>query len=462
MQNKIILFFSFLFFILLTLFSIRIPFFWDGVFFSETAVQFYKNGFGNLIPPIETDTGGFPLYSIFLTLGWKVFGKSLLVSHFILLPFLLGIVYQYFILAKRFLINQSLLFAMLLLLIEPTLMTQSVLMGYDLCVIFFFLWAINSLLVHKTKVYSLALTLLCLSSVRGSILGCSLLIIDIALNYSKSRNLKIKAIPYLLPFLFIFIWAFYHFQNIGWFFFSPERENNHEKVLPLSMMFRQLFFIGWKIADFGRIAQWLFLFLGSYYLLKKQTKTELPTVLKMLFIPLITLCLFMIPLANPIGHKYFIVVFLMLNIAICCLIQQIQNRKIQIIIFVLFFISLFTGNFWLYPERLGNGWDSSLKVIPYFHLKEEMDEFIKEEKIDIKQIGTQFPLIADKKYSHLIDSSYYYNNVWSGPTSKYNYFLFTNVINSDISNQIEETKNTWQLIKSLKSGQVYISLYKKK
>jgi hypothetical protein len=129
---------------------------------------------------------------------------------------------------------------------------------------------------------------------------------------------------------------------------------------------------------------------------------------------------------------------------------------------ILICVSLISGNFWLYPERLGNGWDSSLKVIPYFHLKEEMDEFIKEEKIDIKQIGTQFPLIADKKYSHLIDSSYFYNNVWSGPINKYNYFLFTNVINSDISNQIEETKHTWKLIKSLKSGQVYINLYKKK
>ncbi len=460
MQNKLIVSITFLFFILLTIFSLQIPFFWDGTFFSESAVQFFENGYNNCIVPKQVDTGGFPLYSIYLSIVWKIFSKSLLVSHLALLPFLLGITFEYYKLAKRFLNQKTVLFAMIFLLAEPTLITQSILMGYDLIMIYFFLLSLNFVLSKKYNMYSLALTLLCLSSVRGCILGVSLLSIDVIINHSLFKKIKINFFSYLFPSLIIIIWTIYHYQKTGWFFISPERENTHESMVSIGMMFRQFLFISWKITDFGRIVLWVLLISGIIYFYKKQMATELKTLLRIVFIPLITLSIFMIPLSNPIGHKYFIVVFLCLNIGGCYLIQQMQNKILRNGAFSICCLVLFTGSFWLYPERLGNGWDSSLKVLPYFHLKDEMDEFIKNKKIDTKQIGTQYPLIADKKYSHLSDTSYFYPNVWIGPISDYHYFLFTNVINSDISNQVEEVKTNWKLIKSLKSGEVYINLYK--
>src|SRR5688572_27519765 len=146
MRNKYLLF-TFLFFILLTVFSLNIPFFWDGTFFSETALSFYR-GFRGLIPPSNTDTGGFPLYPLYHAVAWKLFGKSLIVSHLIMLPLILGAVYEYYKLAKRFLNEKMLPWAMLLLICEPVFTTQSILMGYDVMIAWFFLMALNALLIY--------------------------------------------------------------------------------------------------------------------------------------------------------------------------------------------------------------------------------------------------------------------------------------------------------------------------
>ncbi len=233
------------------------------------------------------------------------------------------------------------------------------------------------------------------------------------------------------------------------FFISPVRESTDESLLPFSIMFKQFMFIGWKIIDFGRIILWLFLFGAGFYFHRKKQNNEMVLLLKILFIPLIVLSLFMIPLANPIGHKYFIIVFLCLNITVCFLIQQLKNTKVQLFYFTIFILSLISGNFYLYPERLGNGWDSSLKVLPFFELKQKMDQYIQHQNIEANEIGTQYPLIIDKRFSDLSNTSYHYTNVWSGPINNFHYFLQTNVINTDIPEQIELVKNEWTLLKEL-------------
>jgi hypothetical protein len=263
-----------------------------------------------------------------------------------------------------------------------------------------------------------------------------------------------------LPLVLICFWAIHHQRQTGWFLFSPERENTHEAVNSAGMMLKQLFFIAWKVVDFGRIVLWLLLIVGGIYLYRKGSTHEVKSLLLLIFIPLVMLVLCMVPFGNPIGHKYFIVVFLCLNLGVCFVIQQMKRRIIRLSFMTLSLAVLFTGNFWLYPERYGNGWDSSLKVISYFELKHKMDEYIKAEKIDASSVGTQFPLIAEERFSDLSDSHLHYNNVWSGPVSTYKYFLQTNVINTDITDQIEFVKQNWHLVKEFKSGEVYISLYK--
>jgi hypothetical protein len=452
-QNKI-LFLLIILFSALTFAGSSIPFFWDGTFFSFTALEFYSKGFHGFIAPLDGDSGGFPLFPGLMALAWKFFGKSIFISHLVILPFLFGIANEYLKLGRRFLSEKMLLFLALLLMVEPVFLTQSLLMGYDILLVFFFLLSLNYLLDKKEVKFSLILILLCAASIRGITLAFSLLVIDYFLSGISFRSLK-KYIPAVSALIF---WTIYHYSVTGWYLISPLREDTHESLLPPTMIIRQLLFIGWKLADFGRIILWLFLIF--MIIRHKQNYVDHSRELLIVFFsPLIISVSFMAPLGNPIGHKYFIVIFLMLNIAVCYFLQYVTTTQRNIIAVALT-LAMISGNFWIYPERFGNGWDSSLKVLPYFKLRSEMDQYVVDNNIDPHKIGTQYPLIADKKYSELSDISFAYTNVWAGPINDFEYFLQSNVINTDIPEQVEKVKSEWAVLKHLKRGQINLTLYK--
>nr|MBA3972302.1 hypothetical protein [Bacteroidota bacterium] len=399
-----ILFSAFLFFMILTFLSINIPFFWDGTFFSALSVHFYHNGFNGFIAPQANDTGGFPLFSTYLALMWKCFGKTLLVSHVAMLPFLFGITYEYFKLAKRFVSTRTILFTILLLMIEPVLITQSVLMGYDILITYFFLMALNVMYDNKNIIYCIAVVLLCMISVRGIMLSGALLIIDITIR----QRLNFTIIKVYIPaVLFLTCWIFYHHAQTDWYIFSPVRENNAEQFAGVTMMFRQLFYIVWKNLDLGRIALWIIFIFAAIYHVRKKTFPLMKDLILLLIVPLVVLSACMILIKNPIGHKYFLTTFLILNIAAGYVIDRFEDKKIRNILFTLSAASLIAGNFVMYSQRYGNSWDSSLKIIPYFDLSKKMHEHIKSSNISPSEVATQFPLTSDSQFSYLTDSSYH-------------------------------------------------------
>ncbi|MBA3704673.1 MAG: hypothetical protein H0W84_01870 [Bacteroidetes bacterium] len=459
------LFLAFLFFLLLTIYSLTIPFFWDGTFFSAIACKFYDGCYTVFnYPPIPDNNTTFPVFSIYLATVWKLFSKSLWISHLALLPFLLGICYEFYKLAKRFLINSFVSFSLLLLVFQPTFITQCLIMSHDIILIYLFFLSLNMLLKNSFTAYRLVILLLAMYSVRGIFLAFSLAIIEFILAYPqhKYKSFFIIFKNNFLSFIFVCGYVFYKFQ-MQEKIISIYSENPHEQIVPLSMMIRQFLFIVWKMIDLGQIILWLFFIIGSLLIYKKKNNfNDIKTLAILIFVPAFITSAFMIPFSNPVGHRYFMFCYLLLIIGVCYILQQINNKKIVYGCLFIFIAALVTGNCWLYPERLGNGWDSSLKVIPYFQLKDDIDEYIQQNKIPANEIGTQFPLIADKRFSHLSDSSFQYVNVWQGPLENYQYFLQSNVINTDIAEQIEKVKLNWNLLKEFKSGQVYIRLYKNK
>jgi hypothetical protein len=459
MHNKPLLF-SFLFFTFLTIYSLNIPFFWDGTFVSAFACKLYDGTYTIFsLPPISDNNTIFPLFSAYLFIVWKLFTKSLLVAHLAMLPFLLGICYEFYQLSKRFLQDKFVYFALLLLILEPTFITQSILISYDIILLYLFLLLLNQLLKEQYKMYFFLISILVLYSVRGIFLTLSLAVIQFILIYPKNkyRSFLIVLKTNLLSFIFICLAVFLKFRTVD------ANENPHEQIVSFTMMLRQLIFIGWKIADFGRIVLWLFFIIGIYFIYKRKKEDEnFKALLLIIFIPALLTAIFMIPFSNPIAHRYFMFTYLLLIIGVCYILQHINSKKIVYSLMLVFVTSSFTGNFWLYPERYGNGWDSSLKVLPYFQLKDQMDKYIQQNKIAAGEVGTQFPLIADKVFSYLSDTSYHYMNVWSGPIDIHPYFLQSNVINTDIPEQIETVKKNWSLLKEFKSGQVYLKLYENK
>lgn len=457
MTNTKILLPFFIFLILLTVFSLNIPFFWDSTFFSTTAVHFYNTGMNGFIGPIKYDTGGFPLYSAYLTMVWKVFGKTLTVSHLAMLPFLFGVLFEFFKLAKRYLNERTIVFALILLIIEPVFITQSILMGYDIIILYFFLLSLNALYNNRTVLYSIALIFLCLISIRGIMLASVLFIFDIILN----KRIDFKLLRNYFPSIIILlVWAIYHKQQTDWYLFSPIREGNHEQFSGLGMMFRQFIYVLWKNIDLGGIVLWILFLFSSFYFFKKKKSSQHRELLRSVLISFFVLTTFMILIKNPIGHKYFLVVFVLLILTVCYFIQQIEKQKVRLTLFALITICLIAGNFIHYPQRYGNAWDSSLKIIPYFKIEKDMNKHIQKNKIPSNNIGTQFPLTIDLNASHLSDSSYHYSDIEEENINSYPYFLYSNIINTNRIEELEKIKKSWIVEKEIKSGIIELVLYK--
>jgi hypothetical protein len=447
--------YSCFYFLLLVFISLNIPFFWDGTFFSAQANHFYENGFADLTSLPSHDTGGFPLYAIYHALCWKVFGRSLLVSHLIMIPFILGIVYQYNILIRILLKPVTQPFAALLLVLLPVLSAQTVLIGYDLLLVFFFLLSVNGMIQKKSGTLSTGSVLLVLCSVRGMVLLAALLISDL---WIHRREWK-RSILYLPASVILCLWVALHYFQTGWFLFSPVREGGHESILSADMMLRQAGYFIWRMCDNGAVILWI----PALYcmLFQPASDKKIRTLQKIIIVTVIMMFISMVPIANPIGPRYFIAV----NVLVCLyLAQRIYGSyrgPHRTVICITIAGILFSGNFWMYPARYGNSWDSSLKIIPWFEAEEKMKNFILTRNIDPKSIGTQFPLISDRSITHPGQRSFSYTNVWQGPVEKFEYMLVSNVINSDIEEQMEQVRESWELVHAENAGQTELLLYRR-
>jgi hypothetical protein len=448
-----------LFFSLLCVLTWHVPFFWDAAYFSEQAGFFYHHGFSSLLPPPDLDNSGFPLYGILLALVWKGFGRTLLVSHLATLLLVFGISGSYYRLAKKFLLPATLPFALLLFCLEPCFLTQSVLMAPDLLLLFFFLTALNALLEKKMILFSLLLLFLAACSVRGLITAAAIALLPLLSGSGGNRNRLRYLWSYLPVIVFVIGWGTYHHSQCGWYFLSPLRAGTDEHLIPASLLLKQLVLIGWKLVDSGRIILWLVLIAGLW--IQRRVLQDDPLfrrLLLLLSLVLLTDGIFMIPLSNPSSARYFLPVFSLLIIAVCYLLQNLPEVK-KMLWFGGISLVLLSGHFWIYPERLTNGWDTSLKVMPYFGLRTEMTGFIRIHGIQPEEIATQFPLIGDRYDTDLEPVHYQFTNALDGPVSKFHYYLHSNVCNTDLLPQIEEIKLRWKLVFALQKGQVYLNLY---
>lgn len=449
--------------IFITFFFRDIPFFWDGAFFSETAVYFYDNGYGNLIVSLDSDTGGFPLYGIYLSLWWKVFGKTLLVSHIAILPVALGIYFEFIRIAKLLLKPQFVLGAVLLLMLEPTIITQTIIMSYDVILLYFSLVAITCMLKEKRILYSVILILVAASSTRGIIIIITLLALNISLRIINKQRGEIfrDLISYIPVIFFFFIWGVIHYFSTGWVLFSPLRETDHESFSGLSMILRQFFYSLWKISDFGRIFLIVFIFTCIIlYFRKLKSEKKFMTVTILIIIPVIFSSLFIMMFSNPVSHRYFLLIYVFIILSAIYFIQQLKSRMVQLTIYFVFIVSLFSGNFWLYPQKYGNGWDSSLKILPYFEMENEMKEFVEQNNIDQGEVCTLFPMHKNYRYSHLVNYDFCYSDFDKTDSNNCKYFLYSNICNTDDSEIENHLKNNWTKLKEIKTKHIFLVLYK--
>ena len=453
------------FYTIIIFFSKDIPFFWTMGNVGFLANKIYDSNFSQII--FTNDNGMPPLYVIYLAFTWLIFGKSLLISHLAVLPFLVGIIIQLKKIARALYPGISLLSLYLLLLFEPTFLTVCIMGGYDLAIIFFFLFALNAIYFQKKNIFFfLSLIVLPLINLRGFTIVFGILFYDIYV-YWKSFAKKFKFTQlikyfsaYIISAVLFCCWLLYHYCAKGWYIVNPSFDS-FNRVNSLEMFLRNFIYIFWKIFDFGRFIIWMpVLFFSCKLLLNKKLFKKENHAYVFLGFSLLYYFVFFWPTSYPVSHRYLLLSLILVIIPFLMIVDKIPYKLVRFSVIGFTCIALFMGNFIVYPERFGNGWDASIKFIPYFKIEKELDAFIKTNNIDPNHVGAKYPMHFSRYDTYLTKDDFSFTDLDKKEFYKWDYIIQSNISNTFTSDEIITLNNKWVRVKELRAWPVYIKLFK--
>ena len=458
----------YLFFILFTVSVLKNPFFWDTIQLASQHANFYfYHHLKLLFLPDSIDSGHIPAFGYTLAIFWKIFGRSLPVSHLFMLPFLIGIVNQAYRLLDKFISKQYLHFVLFLFLADPTFLAQASLVSPDIPLVYFFLLFLNAIFERNRLLKVLAVIGLLLISMRGWMIVIWLLFYDqYVLLREKGNRLSVpetfKSLKSYIPgTLIVLIYLILHYHAKGWIGYH---KNSPWAVCFESVGFtkfiRNILIYGWRLIDFGRIAIWILFFISFRQFLKNiRTDSLFQKLVILSGILLFAFPFYMLLHRNLLGERYLIPVYMSFTLFVGYLFFEKTNFKavFKRSVALAGIIILLGGNLIIYPDKIAQAWDSSLAYIPYFNLREESISYMKENNIKIHFTGSEFPNTAPFSVSDLIDSDEKFaeKNLLTNQ-----YFLYSNVFNDISDQEYAELHNQWTELKTFKKCGVYFILYK--
>ncbi len=455
----------------LTWFVRDTPFFWDAIQLgSKHAHHFYENGLRWTALPATIDSGHPPVFGFYLAVVWRLFEKTLLVSHFAMLPFLLGIVFLLLRLGKRLGGAAWMVWLPLIALFDPVMAGQAVSISPDIPLVFFFLLSLEGVFSAKKGWLMVAIAGLCLISMRGMMTAGALFIWGIVRETESwnpriffkpvSENLRIWGAylwPYTPGFLAAAVFLFWHYQTTGWI--------GHHPGSPWASAFQHVGFkgflkniavFGWRWLDFGRLGEWL-IFAGLFLYSEKNKASG--NLMRLLLCLLIFLTPSMLLFQNLSAHRYFLPAFLALHLVVFQRIAQIDlpffKKNMLFAALVLFLAS---GNLWHYPPGIAMGWDATLAHLPYHDLRREAIAFLERENIDFQKVGTAFPNINTTENTDLDGNSRCFAEK---DFQKNEYILWSNVFNDFSREEFDLLEKNWQPLLKLERSGVCVFLYRK-
>jgi hypothetical protein len=469
--------------VLLTYWASDHIFFWDTISQGSRLVDFYyQTNFQQLFLPTEIDQGHPPLFQIYIALGWKLFGRTLFVSHFLMLPILIGIVWQIFQLVQHFFDKKHHWIALALPFFDTTFLAQNILVSPDVLLLFAFLMSLNGLLKRKNWMIIIGSLLLGLTSIRGIVMVGVLYIIQIFLNkdFFNSKNIKDlvstlfkKLIPFIPAIFLVSFYLIFHFIETGWWISTPsESWNTQRGFVGIFGVLKNIGIAGWRLLDFGKFGTWIvigiFLFRvllnrPSHGSIRSKTKsTQLFEGKKGKL--LIILCTFLLVniglfmwFSNPLAHRYFLPAFVIKILLIGYLLLEMKifkNASKYVLGGVL--ILMFSGNFWVYPNRIAQGWDSTMAHIPYYELREEMINYMIENDIPFEETKSWFPNKSNFDELDLTKREFGMNYE-KKDTPKY--LFYSNVMNDIPDRYLTQIQRLSPPTKKMKRNGVKIILY---
>ncbi len=442
-------------------------FFWDTVqLASRHAHWYFDNNFRFFFLPSEIDSGHPPFFGVMLALMWKIFGKALWVSHFTMLPFLIGIVYFLHKLGEYFLGKGKSVYLILLVAVDPFFMGQSVLVSPDIVLVFGWLMALWSIVGRQRIFLIIASLLLAAISMRGMMLVFSLFLFDLYRQYNDNltwNSFWRTFLNYVPSGLFALAFLFLHYQHTGWI--------GYHEGSPWAPLFERVDFkgfiwnvglLGWRLLDFGRVFLWMVIGWGMLKLLKGKMKLKgrLKEIVVLFLITLLILTPSMLLHKGLVAHRYLLPIVLIINILSVYIVFEINFKTtFKNLVYSFILLGLFTGNLWVYPKHIAQGWDSTLAHLPYYSLRTEMIKYLDQNQIPIDAVGTEFPMIGSFE---IIDLNRRNESFYKKDFEKDSYILYCNVFNDFNDEELAKLEKDFNIQKELHSGRICMILYQRK
>jgi hypothetical protein len=461
---------------LLTALAAHHGFFWDAVLLASRYAQWYFHaGFGQLLIPEAYDTGHPPLFPLALAGVWRVFGLSLPAAHWAMLPLLLGTLWQVYCLARRFVPRAWVAPAVLLVWLDATWLAHSTLVAPDVALVFGYLLALNGITARRPLLTLLGSSLLVLLSIRGMILWGALVLTAALLAWLAPRSTEEQAswparpravellrplLPLLPALLLALGWLLVHYQLAGWVVRSAGSQwaGNASFVGPLGVL-RNVALIGWRLLDMGRLALWL---AGAVALLTLWRRGWRPgrttgQLLALWLPPALVLSAVMVWYANPIGHRYYLPVYLLFALLVAHLLAELPRPRLARGLMGLALLGLLSGHFWVYPDHMANGWDSTLAHWPYYRLRHRLISWLDARRIPLAAVGSNFPNLYPL---HDVDLSGDARRFAPVDLRRNRYVLQSNTMNFGDA-VLDSLQQHWHLRHEERAGQVYFRLYER-
>lgn len=452
--SKILLTVGIVFYTIVAICSVNIPFFWDTILTSSVAQWFYNNGIQDGIAPIIWDAGHPTFFQLYLALAWKIFGKSLIVSHLSMLPFLwLMVICFIYLLQKITLSNTARILGLVLFLLHPYILTQSTLVSYDILQIGFFLLTIIGIIDNKRWILVVGLWGLSACSVRGQLIAMICLGTYLLIYIKHWKQFLPVTLLSIAP---IIVWHTYHYSVTGWMISTPSTTWESQRSFANSQQILSNFIgITRGFVDYGMIALSLFFIIVLNIFIKTPLKSIEKKLLLILLFAFVAMCGSMIFFSNPIGHRYFMIFHVVMILLILSRIEQIKNFKLISFLVITSFIS---GHFWLYPNGRSNGWDVTLKYISYEKNRAQFWEYLKENNIPSTQIQSAFPLFCSLEQTNLCEGERLLDINEKSETIL-DYIAYSPVCNDMKGFLFIEKDTRYHLVKKFGTGKTAISLY---
>ncbi|MFN7115937.1 MAG: hypothetical protein ACK4TA_04010 [Saprospiraceae bacterium] len=441
-------------------------FFWDTVQLgAKHAYFYYEHQFSQFLLPTEIDSGHPPTFGMYLAFLWIIFGKSLAVSHFAMLPFLYGIVYFLWRIGKIISDERYVIFLLLFALADPTLAAQCLLISPDVILTCFFLMGVFAILQKLSFLKALAMLGLAMISMRGMMTVAALFLFNMIMQYHNWKaipRLLLQTIPYYIPAgLFALAFLGWHYAQTGWIGYHPDSPwaPSFAKV-NLQGFIKNIIILGWRMLDFGRVFIWMILL----YLLFQQKRYRL--LLKQAairpFYWLLILCFIVLTptlllYQSLSAHRYLLPIYLALTLfTFAVLFAFLDNKKASIIYAFIIIVGLASGNLWRYPDTIAQGWDASLAHLPYYKVRQKMLEYLDNQDIPFNAIGTAFPEIGSRQFRDLSDRV---EGFAEKDLATQTYILYSNVMNDFSDAEVDTLQQHWTPLQTFAQGGVRMVLY---